>query len=78
MGFRKPLDLSIVSSQIRKAGSELNSPYNDGFIQWQIKQDLYEIKWLVDDILKNSSTFSDEEEFLKEHEQTEMWQTLKK
>jgi len=77
MGFKKPMDYNSVHHQIYMAGVELHSHYNDGYTQWYIKQDLYRIKWLVDQILKESGTFAGEEEFLKEHEQTVMWRTLK-
>ena len=77
MGFRKPMDYNSVHHQVYMAGVELHSPYNDGYTQWAIKQDLYRIKWLVDNILKDSPAFSGEEEFLKEHEQVVMWRTLK-
>ena len=78
MGFRKPMDYNSVHHQIYMAGVELHSPYNDGYTQWAIKQDLYKIKWLVDAILKDSGSFSGEEKFLKEHEQTVMWKTLQR
>jgi hypothetical protein len=78
MGFRKPMDYNSVYHQIYMAGVELHSPYNDGYTQWAIKQDLYRIKWLVDNILKDSPTFSGEEEFLKDHEQHVMWKTLQR
>ncbi len=78
MGFRKPMDYNSVHHQIYMAGVELHSPYNDGYTQWAIKQDLYRIKWLVDNILKDSPTFSGEEEFLKDHEQHVMWKTLQR
>ena len=77
MGFCKPMDYNSVHHQIYMAGVELHSPYNDGFNQWAIKQDLYHIKWLVDAIIKDSSSFAGEEEFLKEHEQKVMWKSLK-
>lgn len=77
MGFKKPMDYNSVHHQIYMAGVELRSPYNDGYTQWGIKQDLYRIKWLVDSILNDSGQFSGEEEFLKEHEQKVMWSTLK-
>jgi len=78
MGFRKPMDYNQVHHQIYMAGVELRSPYNDGFTQWEIKKDLYEIKWLLDQIMKDSPTFSEEEQFLKENEQRVMWRTLKR
>ena len=78
MGMRKPMDYNSVSYQIYMAGVELHSPKNDGFTQWEIKKDLYKLKWLLDQIMDDSSTFVDEEQFLKEHEQVKMWRTLVK
>lgn len=78
MGFRKPMDYTSVHHQIYMAGVELHSPYNDGYTQWAIKQDLYRLKWLLDEIMKDAPEFSGEAEFLKEHEQTKMWRTLSK
>ena len=78
MGFRKPMDFNQVSHQIYMSGVELHSPKNDGFTQWEIKKDLYKLKWLLEQIMDDSSTFVDEEQFLKEHAQVKMWQTLKK
>jgi hypothetical protein len=77
MGFRKPLDYNTVHHNLYMAGVELHSPYNDGYTQWEIKQDLYRIKWLVDAILKDSGTFVGEEDFLKEHEKHVMWRNLR-
>lgn len=60
------------------AGVELNSPRNDGFTQWEIKQDLYKIKFLVDEILKSSPKFVGETEFLEQHQKQLMWKELEK
>jgi hypothetical protein len=76
MGFRKPMDYNAVSHQIYMAGVELNSKYNDGFTQFEIKKDLHKLKWLIDEIMKDSPTFAGEDEFLKENEQRVMWHTL--
>lgn len=76
MGFRKPMDYNSVNHQIYTAGVELLSPYNDGWTQFEIKKDLYKIKWLVDAILKDSDNFAGEQEFLKEHEQKQVWRKL--
>ena len=78
MGFRKPIDYNAVQHQIYISGVELNSPYNDGYVQWEIKKDLHKLKWLLDEILKDSPEFVGEDEFLKEHEQVKMWRTLAK
>ena len=76
MGFRKPMEYNSVSHQIYMAGIELRSNYNDGWNQWAIKQDLYKLKWLLDEIIADSPTFVDEENFLKEHSEKKMWKTL--
>jgi hypothetical protein len=77
MGFRKPMDYNQIHHQIHMAGVELRSGYNDGFTQWEIKKELYQLKWMLDQIMKDSPTFSDEEQFLKENEQKVMWRRLK-
>ena len=78
MGFRAPMDYNSVHHQIYLAGVELHSPYNDGYVQWGIKQDLHKLKWLLDEIMADSPTFVGEDEFLKENEQKKMWRTLSK
>ena len=77
MGFRKPMDYNQVHHQIYMSGVEMRSKYNDGFTQWEIKKDLYKLKWMLDEIMKEAPTFADEEEFLAEHEKDVMWRTLK-
>lgn len=69
MGYKHRYDIMEAYSQIRSAAREVNDPRNDGFISWGVKQDLYQLKWFLDDILKNSSTFGPEEEWLREQEQ---------
>lgn len=78
MGYRKPMDYNQVSHQIYMTGVEIHSMYNDGFTQSIMKQDLYKLKWLIDEILADSPTFAGEDEFLKEHEKVVMWRTLTK
>jgi hypothetical protein len=78
MGFRSPMDKHSVQHQIYMAGVELYSPYNDGFNQFEIKKDLYKLKWLIDSIMKDSPEFAGEKEFVEEHEKIVMWKTLAK
>lgn len=72
------MDYNAVNHQIHMAGVELNSPHNDGFTQWEIKQDLYKVKFLVDEILKSSPEFVGETEFLEQHQKQLMWKELEK
>ena len=78
MGFKKPLDYHSVKSQIERTAGEINSRYNDGFLQFELKKDLYRLKWLLDEILKDACEFSGEEEFIAEHSKKKMWKLLKK
>ena len=77
MGFKKP-DVTDVKMQLLKAHSEICSPYNDGYVQWSIKQELYEIKWLLEEMLKRQPTFNNEEEWLDEQKKKHMWSELKR
>lgn len=70
------MDYNSVHHQIYMAGVELHSPYNDGYVQWEIKKDLYKLKWLIDEILKDSSEFAGESEFLQERSKKQMWRAL--
>ena len=78
MQYIKILDYRSISHQIYIAGVELNSGHNDGYTSWDVKQDLYRLKWLLNEILEDSPKFLGEEEFLDEHSKTKMWRTLKK
>jgi vancomycin permeability regulator SanA len=76
MGFRKPMDYNSVSHQIYIAGVELNSPRNDGYVAFEIKKDLYRLKFLLDQILKDSPEFVGEPEFLEQQSKQQMWKAL--
>lgn len=52
-------------------------PYMTGFVNWPCKQDLYRVKFAVDEMLAKTSTFVGEEEWLREQEQQQMWKVLK-
>lgn len=76
MGFRKPMDYNSVHHQIHMSGVELCSSRNDGFVAWEIKKDLYKLKFLLDEIIKDSPSYADEQVFLDEQQKVKMWRTL--
>lgn len=79
MGFKKPIEIDGIITQLRRAYGEVNSPYNDGFTGWAIKQELYEIKFLLDEILKESASFGEiEERYLDRVDKAKVWRELKK
>ena len=45
---------------------------------WATKQELYKLKWLIDESLAECSTYSGESEWLKEQEQERIIDILKK
>lgn len=78
MGFKKNWDVSDITSQIHSMSREAKSPYNDGFTGWYVKQDLYVIKAVIDQALKDSPNFGDlETDWLKEQEQKRILKLLK-
>jgi hypothetical protein len=50
----------------------------DGFTQWGYKQDLWLLKFYVDECLDKCSNFVGEDEWLEEIEKQKMWSILKK
>ena len=77
MGYMKSWDINDILKQINSAGSECSSPYNDGFVAWSIKQDLYKIKWRLEEILGECPKFSPEDEFLENRQKQLVWYKLK-
>lgn len=77
MGFKKP-DLGEAFASVNRALLEINSPYNEGFTAWHMKQELYQLYFHLRKRIKESATFAGEEEWLEEHFKNEMWEELKK
>ena len=69
MGYKHSYNIIEAINQIRAAARECSNPRNDGFVAWGVKQDLYQLKWQLDKLLKECPTFSPEEEWLHEQEQ---------
>ena len=66
MGFTKRWDVGNIESQLRMLSSEMNSPYNDGFVASGCKRDLFRIKCLIEDMYDSAPTFANESEWLQE------------
>ncbi len=76
MGHKYQLDMSTIASQINAAAYESGSAYNDGFIGWGYKQDLYRLKWILDEAIKRCPPFSGEAEWLREQEKKQVIKIL--
>jgi|TARA_B100001094_G_scaffold329460_1_gene392262 hypothetical protein len=71
-------DIDDIMSKIRKMNGEMNSPYNDGYVSWGIKQDLYILKFFLDKVVADAPTFVGEDEWLQDREQEVIMEILKK
>ena len=66
-----------VISECQQMYHGANDPYMTGFVNWPCKQDLYRVKFAVDDMLSKTPKFTGEAEWLLEQEQQQMWKVLK-
>ena len=76
MGYNYSYDIVRALNEIRLAAYECSNGRTDGFVAWGIKQDLYQVKWILDDLLKDCPTFSPEAEWLKEQEKKKVIRIL--
>ena len=67
-----------VISECQQMYHGANDPYMTGFVNWPCKQDLYRVKFAVDEMLAQTSKFTGEEEWLLEQEKEKMWKILKR
>lgn len=73
MGFKKPT-LEDAYLAIRSTLGEIHSPYNDGWTSSACKQELYVLKYWLEDEFKKLPTFVGEEKW----EQARLVEILKK
>jgi hypothetical protein len=73
----KNWNVQTVEDQIRRMYWACTDPKMDGFVTWGCKQDLYRVKFLVDELLKKCPTYSVEADWLREQEAEKIVQILK-
>jgi hypothetical protein len=66
-----------ILNDIHLMGLYATDPRATGFETWPIKQDLYKIKWAVEEALAKCPPIADEDKFLEEHEKEVMMKVLK-
>jgi hypothetical protein len=75
---KKDWSVDNIATQLRSLSRECSSPYNDGFTSFQLKQDLYLIKDLVDRALSDAPNFGQlETDWLTEQEKKRIINILK-
>jgi len=76
MGFVKKWDVNDIQRQLRSCAAQVNSEYNDGFTAWTCKQDLLNVKYQLDELLRSCPTFADESEYIASIEKHITWKRL--
>ena len=66
MGFKMSWSVSRIKGDLQMMSHECNYAGNDGFMQFEIKKDLMEIKFLLEDLIEKCPTFVGEEEWMHE------------
>lgn len=74
----KDWNVDRVIGECQKMYLGATDPYMTGFVNWPCKQDLYRVKFAVEEMLKNTSQFAGEEEWLLEQEKEKVWKILKR
>ncbi len=76
MGYKKSYNIAEVAKHINAAAYEASDSRNDGFVCWGAKQDLYRLKWILDDALNRCPKFSIEDEWLREQDKKKVMRYL--
>jgi hypothetical protein len=66
MGFQKRWDFYSIESQLRAMSREASSPYNDGWTASSCKQELYQLKCIIEDLYSTLPHFVGEEIWAQE------------
>ena len=69
--------LKTIKEEVDKIRFAEGDKYMDGFTTWGCKKDLYEVLWYVEKALDECDTYSNEDDFIEEHEKELMWSILK-
>lgn len=81
MGYKYSYTASDLATAVRVINSikyDTCDMRNDGFVQWGAKQDLWRLKWILDDAMKTCPHFSTtEDDWLKEQEKIKVVKILK-
>jgi hypothetical protein len=72
----KDWNVNQVIGQCQKMYFGATDSHMTGFVNWPCKQDLYRVKFAVDEMLAKTSRFSGEDEWLLEQEKDKMWKRL--
>ena len=79
MGYKNLYSAEDITNVVRTINAikyDVCDMKSDGWTQWDAKQDLWQLKWILDQALKNCPTFAPEEEWLREQEKKKIIKIL--
>jgi len=76
-GYVKTWNFDQIQNQLRSAVHVCTDPGQDGYSTWPIKQDLYQLQWMLDELIQKCPRYIDEPEWLREQEQSRIIDILK-
>jgi hypothetical protein len=77
MGYKYHYNITTAILEVNKASRECCDPRLDGFVAFGIKQDLYSLKFILEDAIRRCPTFSGEAEWIREKEKEKVIKILK-
>ena len=80
MGYKYSYSAEDMCNAVRTINSikyDVCDMRSDSYVQWGAKQDLWRLKWILDQALKDCPHFSIEDDWLKEEEQKKIIKYLK-
>lgn len=78
MGYKQPADVPQIISNLRQIARECSSSYNDGYVSFELKKDLYLIKDILDSLIEECPSFVGEDAWLTTREKERIVNYLKK
>ena len=70
--------INEIANEISKIAWAEKDSRMTGYVTWGCKQDLYQLKWLIERKLEECSTYEGEAEYVKKHEIQETLRLLSK
>jgi hypothetical protein len=76
MGYKYSYNITEAAREINAAAYDATNSRNDGYVAWGAKQDLYRLKWILEDAINRCPTFAPEADWLREQEKKKVVKIL--
>jgi hypothetical protein len=76
MGHKYSYNITEAAREINAAAYDATNSRNDGYVAWGAKQDLYRLKWILEDAINRCPTFAPEADWLREQEKKKVVKIL--